>query len=68
VQTVNFLTYVERECRMSEDKKNNEPSEISKPSEPRTCQIFVGGLRRPSKNQDENPKPASEDPSARGEG
>jgi hypothetical protein len=41
---------------MLEDPKNNEPLEIVKSSEPQTCQIFVGGLRRPPQKQNDNPE------------
>lgn len=39
---------------MFEDKKSNEPSNSSSPDEPQTVHIFVGGLRRPSKKQNED--------------
>jgi hypothetical protein len=50
---------------MSENKKNNEASEIVVPSQPQTVHIFVGGLRRPSKKQNDNPVPTSENSSER---
>lgn len=51
---------------MLEDKKRDEPSEISEANEPQTVQIFVGGLRRPSKILRDDP--AAAEPSDGAEG
>jgi hypothetical protein len=53
---------------MLEDENENDPSKTSGSSEPQTVHIFVGGLRRPSKKQNDEPAPAPEKPSAHAEG
>jgi hypothetical protein len=53
---------------MLEDKKNNEPSKSSAPREPQTVHIFVGGLRRPAKKQNDDPAVGSEKPSEPADG
>ena len=53
---------------MLEDKKNNETSVTSDPNESKTVHIFVGGLRRPAKKQNDDAAPAPEKPSERADG
>lgn len=53
---------------MLENTKNDERSEIVKSSEPQTCQIFVGGFRRPPQKQNDKSSATPSLPSSDEEG